>query len=54
MGFICFIIFKEFEEVVRIDGVGMLMIFFKIVFLLLKFVIVFILIIVSVYIWNDY
>lgn len=53
-GFICLIILKEFEEVVRIDGVGMLKIFFMIVFFLLKLIIVIICIIFCVFIWNDY
>ncbi|MFL0498802.1 carbohydrate ABC transporter permease [Priestia megaterium] len=53
-GFIRSTISKELEEAARIDGAGTLTIFFKIVFPLLKPVTASILIIASVYIWNDY
>lgn len=53
-GFIRSTIPKELEEAARIDGAGTLRIFFRIVFPLLKPVTASVLIIASVFIWNDY
>lgn len=53
-GFIRSTIPKELEEAAKIDGASTLGIFFRIVFPLLKPVTASILIISSVYIWNDY
>jgi raffinose/stachyose/melibiose transport system permease protein len=53
-GFIRSTVPKELEEAAKIDGANTLVIFFKIVFPLLKPVTASILIISSVYIWNDY
>lgn len=53
-GFIRSTIPKELEEAAKIDGASTLGIFFRIVFPLLKPVTASILIIASVYIWNDY
>lgn len=53
-GFIRSTIPKELEEAARIDGASTLGIFFKIIFPLLKPITATVLIICSVYIWNDY
>ncbi|NRF43161.1 carbohydrate ABC transporter permease [Bacillus subtilis] len=53
-GFIRSTIPKELEEAARIDGAGMLKIFFTIVFPLLKPITATICIISCVFIWNDY
>lgn len=53
-GFIRSTIPKELEEAARIDGASTLGIFFRIVFPLLKPVTASVLIISSVFIWNDY
>jgi raffinose/stachyose/melibiose transport system permease protein len=53
-GFIRSTIPKELEEAARMDGAGMLKIFFMIVFPLLKPITATICIISSVFIWNDY
>ncbi|MCR6095032.1 carbohydrate ABC transporter permease [Salipaludibacillus agaradhaerens] len=53
-GFIKSTIPKELEEAARIDGAGTITLFFRIVFPLLKPITATILIISSVYIWNDY
>lgn len=53
-GFIRSTIPKELEEAAKVDGASTLVIFFQIVFPLLKPVTASILIISSVYIWNDY
>jgi raffinose/stachyose/melibiose transport system permease protein len=53
-GFIRSTIPRELEQAARIDGAGTLSIFFKIVFPLLKPVTASVLIIASVFIWNDY
>ncbi|WP_456270454.1 carbohydrate ABC transporter permease [Bacillus sp. JZ76] len=53
-GFIRSTIPKELEEAARIDGAGMLKIFFTIVFPLLKPITATICIICCVFIWNDY
>ncbi|WP_416147337.1 carbohydrate ABC transporter permease [Salipaludibacillus sp. HK11] len=53
-GFIKSTIPKELEEAAKIDGAGTLTLFFRIVFPLLKPITATILIISSVYIWNDY
>lgn len=53
-GFIRSTIPKELEEAAKIDGASTLSIFFKIIFPLLKPITATVLIISSVYIWNDY
>lgn len=53
-GFIRSTIPKELEEAARIDGASTIGIFFKIIFPLLKPITATVLIICSVYIWNDY
>lgn len=53
-GFIRSTIPKELEEAAKIDGASTLGVFFRIVFPLLKPITATILIISSVYIWNDY
>ncbi|MCA0972029.1 carbohydrate ABC transporter permease [Halobacillus litoralis] len=53
-GFIRSTIPKELEEAAKIDGAGTLMIFFRIVFPLLKPITATVLIISCVFIWNDY
>ncbi|MET1031056.1 carbohydrate ABC transporter permease, partial [Domibacillus tundrae] len=53
-GFIRSTIPKELEEAAKIDGASTLGVFFKIVFPLLKPITATVLIISSVYIWNDY
>ncbi|HEX7065988.1 MAG TPA: carbohydrate ABC transporter permease [Bacillales bacterium] len=53
-GFIRSTVPRELEEAARIDGAGTLGIFYKIVFPLLKPVTATVLIISSVFIWNDY
>ncbi|WP_050183807.1 carbohydrate ABC transporter permease [Domibacillus robiginosus] len=53
-GFIRSTIPKELEEAARIDGASTLGVFFRIVFPLLKPITATVLIISSVYIWNDY
>jgi len=53
-GFIKSTIPKELEEAAKIDGAGTLTLFFRIVFPLLKPITATVLIISSVYIWNDY
>ncbi|PPA68540.1 carbohydrate ABC transporter permease [Jeotgalibacillus proteolyticus] len=53
-GFIRSTIPKELEEAAKIDGANTLSIFFKIIFPLLKPITATVLIISSVYIWNDY
>ncbi|TDL31875.1 carbohydrate ABC transporter permease [Jeotgalibacillus sp. S-D1] len=53
-GFIRSTIPKELEEAAKIDGASTLKIFFKIIFPLLKPITATVLIISSVYIWNDY
>lgn len=53
-GFIRSTIPKELEEAARIDGASTLGIFFRIVFPLLRPVTASVLIIASVFIWNDY
>lgn len=53
-GFIRSTIPKSLEEAARIDGASTMGIFFRIVFPLLKPVTASVLIISSVYIWNDY
>ncbi|SDN90797.1 carbohydrate ABC transporter permease [Alkalicoccus daliensis] len=53
-GFIRSTIPKELEEAARIDGAGVLTVFFRVVFPLLKPVTATVLIISSVFIWNDY
>ena len=54
VGFIRSTIPKELEEAARIDGASTIVIFFRIVFPLLKPVTASVLIIASVFIWNDY
>ncbi|WP_431804860.1 carbohydrate ABC transporter permease [Halobacillus andaensis] len=53
-GFIRSTIPKELEEAAKIDGAGILVTFFRIVFPLLKPVTATVLIISCVFIWNDY
>ncbi|WP_077623274.1 carbohydrate ABC transporter permease [Sediminibacillus massiliensis] len=53
-GFIRSTIPRELEEAARIDGASTIGIFFRIVFPLLKPVTASVLIIASVFIWNDY
>ncbi|MCM3789567.1 carbohydrate ABC transporter permease [Domibacillus indicus] len=53
-GFIRSTIPKELEEAARIDGASTLGVFFRVVFPLLKPITATVLIISSVYIWNDY
>lgn len=53
-GFIRSTVPKELEEAARIDGASTLGIFYRVVFPLLKPITATILIICSVYIWNDY
>ena len=53
-GFIRSTIPKELEEAAKLDGASTLGVFFKVVFPLLKPITATILIIASVYIWNDY
>ncbi|MCM3653555.1 carbohydrate ABC transporter permease [Metabacillus litoralis] len=53
-GFIRSTIPKELEEAAKIDGASTLVVFFRIVFPLLKPITASILIISCVYIWNDY
>jgi raffinose/stachyose/melibiose transport system permease protein len=53
-GFIRSTIPKELEEAAKIDGASTLGVFFKVVFPLLKPITATVLIISSVYIWNDY
>ncbi|RKL68252.1 maltose ABC transporter permease [Salipaludibacillus neizhouensis] len=53
-GFIRSTIPKELEEAARIDGAGVMTIFFRIVFPLLRPVTATVLIISSIFIWNDY
>lgn len=53
-GFIRSTIPKELEEAARIDGAGVMTVFFRIVFPLLRPVTATVLIISSVFIWNDY
>jgi raffinose/stachyose/melibiose transport system permease protein len=53
-GFIRSTIPKELEEAAKIDGASTLGVFFRVVFPLLKPITATVLIISSVYIWNDY
>lgn len=53
-GFIRSTIPKELEEAAKLDGASTIGVFFKVVFPLLKPITATILIISSVYIWNDY
>ncbi|MFY0780531.1 carbohydrate ABC transporter permease [Peribacillus sp. RS7] len=53
-GFIRSTIPKELEEAAKLDGASTLGVFFKVVFPLLKPITATVLIISSVYIWNDY
>ncbi len=53
-GFIRSTIPKELEEAARMDGAGTLVVFFRVIFPLLKPVTASILIISCVFIWNDY
>lgn len=53
-GFIRSTVPKELEEAARMDGANTLMVFFRIVFPLLKPITATVLIISCVFIWNDY